>query len=683
MPSVLDRLYVYIRLTGTYEHEYVIRHYCRVNTVDVHVVVLPAVMREHERLAALDRMVGHWKTPSRSRRTSRTSRTSRNKPSSTPTPTDPNTLDALRQRAHASYIDVYTPEELDHMLYRAQHPKPPAYIESRPPKPLHHPVARPTAPTTFRTDRRQPEATIDTLQAFGLTNVKVRELHPSHVLHLDDGQDAQPITYSLFGSLFGFPWLTRNPRAPPGPLAVNAPSRQHPEAIRQSVTRTKVQLETYLNDPQKLAVVGVLPKSHQKVLRMGSSGRPERFDRVVAVALFTFVPNSSTRPTYVRLDGVLVDYAYDETLQPLVSRRNENYGIYANFVRAAMRYALHVGDDHDVVYDVVDDVWHQLLRYMNRHTTTRAYRFETLLRKCAFVPMSRLVEPPNAIVQSAPSSSASSSSSSSSSSRSSPPGRTWSQWFRDWIRRRTATSTSTTGPRPPLVYSALHVHCQPGRWKECLARVQALHQDKPFSEQLRIASRYYNPNGQPSPRPVRKHTRSKRQVSLKRGAEVLQSYYAQKYLPGGTLPTVSSPTPPTPTTSSPTTSSPTTSSPSPSPSRSPAHRYCTAIRNHLQRTSKARRPVLTLAEGNTWRFRPREGVPITPESKGPPDRYYLEGLDMTTDIGRALFVYPMGKRGTPRELVRPVGTVENTVEDPVENTVKNTIENTSDDTQSP
>lgn len=647
MPSVLDRLYVYIRLTGTYEHEYVIRHYCRVNTVDVHVVVLPAVMREHERLAALDRVVGHWKTPSRSRRTSRTSR---NKPSSTHTRTDPNTLDALRQRAHANYIDVYTPEELDHMLYRAQHPKPPAYIESQPPKPLHHPVARPTAPTTFRTDRRQPEATIDTLQAFGLTNVKVRELHPSHVLHLDDGQDAQPITYSLFGSLFGFPWLTRNPRAPPGPLAVNAPSRQHPEAIRQSVTRTKVQLETYLNDPQKLAVVGVLPKSHQKVLRMGSSGRPERFDRVVAVALFTFVPNSSTRPTYIRLDGVLVDYAYDETLQPLVSRRNENYGIYANFVRAVMRYALHVGDDHDVVYDVVDDVWHQLLRYMNRHTTTRAHRFETLLRKCAFVPMSRLVEPPNAIVQSAPSSSASSS------SQSSPPGRTWSQWFRDWIRRRTTTSTSTTGPRPPLVYSALHVHCQPGRWKECLARVQAVHQDKPFSEQLRIASRYYNPNGQPSPRPVRKHTRSKRQVSLKRGAEVLQSYYAQKYLPGGTLPTVSSPTPPTPTTSSSATSSPTTSSPSPSPSpsRSPAHRYCTAIRNHLQRTSKAHRPVLTLAEGNTWRFRPREGVPITPESKGPPDRYYLEGLDMTTDIGRALFVYPMGKRGTPRELVRPV-----------------------------
>ena len=248
------------------------------------------------------------------------------------------------------------------------------------------------------------------------------------------------------------------------------------------------------------------------------------------------------------------------------------------------------------------------------------------------------------------------------------------------IRRRTATRRR----RPVLVhlvYSALHEHCQPGRWKECLARVQALHQDKPFSEQLRIASRYYNPNGQPSPRPVRKHTRSKRQVSLKRGAVVLQSYYAQKYLPGGTLPTVA--------TSSSTTSSSTTFSPS--PSRSPAHRYCTAIRNHLQRTSKARRPVLTLAEGNTWRFRPREGVPITPESKGPPDRYYLEGLDMTTDIGRALFVYPMGKRGTPRELVRQVDAVEDVVddavedivEDVVEDAVEDAVEDTSDNAQSP
>ena len=52
---------------------------------------------------------------------------------------------------------------------------------------------------------------------------------------------------------------------------------------------------------------------------------------------------------------------------------------------------------------------------------------------------------------------------------------------------------------------------------------------------------------------------------------------------------------------------------------------------------------------------------------------------MTTDIGRALFVYPMGKRGTPRELVRPVDAVEDVVDDAVENIVEDVVEDAVED----
>ena len=52
---------------------------------------------------------------------------------------------------------------------------------------------------------------------------------------------------------------------------------------------------------------------------------------------------------------------------------------------------------------------------------------------------------------------------------------------------------------------------------------------------------------------------------------------------------------------------------------------------------------------------------------------------MTTDIGRALFVYPMGKRGTPRELVRPVDAVEDVVDDAVEDVVDDAVENIVED----
>lgn len=567
-PALLERLYIYVHFHGPHERAHYVHTFCRVQEWTVRVLLFPGVMSERERLDTLQHMA---------------QQATGDAPATPP-----------------AFVDVYAPEDIDRLVSRARHPKSPAYME--PPTPSNGTASAAHAPAThFRPDRRQQRKTIDAVDFFGGARLNVVELTASHVV--DTG-------ISLFGQ---------------------SVQTLHPQSIRRLLDRGRTQLQAYLRDPSRLAVVAVLPRSHQKVLRLGAgataANTPERFDRVVAVALFTFVPYQTARgrPTHVRLDTVLVDYAYDELLAN-VPQRDERYGVHANFVRVAMRYALHVGDDHDVVYDVHEDWVRALMRQVGLAPVFRENSFEALLLRCGFVAMPRLSDPP-------------------SDPPADGPARTWSEWFRQWYQ-----TLRQRGTLPPLVYSALTVDCTQ-TWKACVRRVRELHPNKPLTQQLRIASQHYDPAGTTQRRRPKRPTRSHRRVTPAQGAHILRTYYMQKFLrnagdPEAIAAAIAAGTPAG--TAAPVTG---TAHENAGELATLVDAYCKAIRHHLRHTQSSRR-VLTAAAGDTWKYRPDPLKPVLPSTTaGGPDSYYLEGLNMHTAVGAQLYAYPLGRRHTPPHLV--------------------------------
>jgi hypothetical protein len=566
--STTDTMFVDIQLCGTHEHQYHFFHYCRVEHASTRVLVMPMFMTQEQLLQALETMVVQQRQANG--------------------PEHANRMSAPSHR----FIAEYTLSEVASLVHNKKHPTPPAYVEtSAKSRKLQRLEAagvdirgngHPRVPiTTFRTDRRQPQKTIDRLKSFGTELVKVRELSEMQSL---DGESMQDARQSLLQWLFG-----------------HTPVREeHPLSIRSQLRKSGVRLENYLNHPQKLALVAFAPRSDKRALRGTAASSPFRHERVVAVSLFTFVPyhKPSQILAHVHLDAVFVDHPYDELRQTKATMRTEDYGIHANFVRACTRYALHVGDDHDIVYDQ---------KSHGRRDAIGTRLFE----KCGFVSVPW------------------------------PPV----------LSKMTGSAKTRAGMA--LVYSALTIGCASGDWKACVARVRKLHPHKPFSEQLQIASTHYSPTtpsgvarsagraneGAAAAVAVVRTRRSKRQVTVAKGAQILRDYYLMKHA-GLQLDQ----------------SMDEWADAAVSPQR--VQKACQEIRRHLRHTQKRRR-VLTLEDQNTWKYRPTPGKPITEKvTSGGPDSYYLKGLDVHSPEGKALYMHPLGKTHTPTDLVHSSGNGE-------------------------
>lgn len=594
-----ERVYVLLRVIGVREVRYKLFTYSKVTQIGAHVLVLPGVMDTAARGKALLRLL-RATVPYPS-----------HPPLRAPKLDDDNAPPRRAERTTLRSAALYTHEDLRALLALHRDPTVPAYTERSAKSVLlraleRHPIAEGNpgdhrAPTSFRADRRQPHRVIETIDFFGGDRLHVRELTSSMVV--DHAQPAaNGIARGILRGVFG------------------TASHISPESIASLLQRSRVAVEAYLNDPQKLAVVAYLPRSHQTVRRLD---RRERHDRILGVALFTFVPGGSrgpTRPheppgevrvasyTHVRLDALIVDGAIDETRQRRTSRRNEAYGAFANFARAAMQYALHVGGDHDIVYARPHE--YNLTTWLRRRAASvhqlgmphNDRALPRMLRRCGF----KRLDATTAI-------------------------------GRDYARAAASPTSAFLRSTNPftdtvLVYSALTVVCTTGKWRECVQRVRALHPEKRFAEQLKIAQTYYTPK---HPRPSQPGTattlprRSKRAVSVTVGARLLQAYYLEKFLGRTSLQAADVHDP------------------------DAVRKCCSAIRHHLDRTRKTQ-PVLALDSGKTWLFRTPPHVPITPQKKhGGPDSYYLEGLDAQSEAGAKLYAHPLGKRFTPLAQVKP------------------------------
>ena len=571
-----DVIYVGVQLHGKYEHQYRIYTYCRVEKADVRVLVFPAFMSEASRLQELQALASchHMFGPGRGE-------------------------GDIKDR----HIATYTLSEAADLLRRATHATGPAYVETSAKskrlarlgsnndadgggRPKHD------AHRSFWAARRQPAITIDRLKSYGTEMVKVQELGELQSL---TGERTQRTKQSLLQ------WLWRGS---------SSGQRDHPQSIRGQISRRNLRLEEYLNHPQKLAVVAFSPQSSNRALR-GSHGQSMfRFDRVVATALFTFVPfhKGSHTPTHVHLDAVVVDGQYDELTRPVAEHRTDTYGIRANFLRAALRYALHVGSNHDVVCDADTYITHGPLGLQ-------------VLGRCGFTAMPW--QSPRA-------------------QQSDTPSLSTSWWTTAMRRVWDAVSSNQIHPLGgmALVYSALTFTCSSGNWKACVAKVRQLHPTKRFAEQLRIASAHYASTiagGASSASARRSSTtvrRSRRHVSIAVGVRVLREFYLAKHAGLQAEQTLDEWADTNPTNDQ-------------------LEAACKAIRHHLRHTQKSRR-VLTATDHNTWKFRPAPGKQVTANTaSGGPDSYYLQGLDRCSAEGKVLYTYPLGRKHTPTTMVVP------------------------------
>lgn len=184
--------------------------------------------------------------------------------------------------------------------------------------------------------------------------------------------------------------------------------------------------------------------------------------------------------------------------------------------------------------------------------------------------------------------------------------------------------------RTPLKYTAKAITCS--SWEECKELVREKYPNMPLKDVLVMASDLC-PSSQGKTAPTTPK-RSRRPVSAKQGAKILQEYYTQKLLvPAGVSLELSK--------------KEVESAMADEEKAQAIQAYCKTIRNHLRRTRK--HTVLTIAKKNTWKYRPDPNEDITPESYQGPDKYVLEELDATHELGEELVKRPMG-RSTPTVL---------------------------------
>ena len=318
-PLAYERMYLHVRVFGVHEvrRGYVSNtSYCRVQRVELRVLVFPAVMTADARLACLQRL----------------GRTLTVQP-----------LAHLREHVFtlankAQFVDHYSVKSLNKLVRRAKTP----FATSRKSARIARDDAQFAKSTSnlsasdkhtlhvARTRRQQQQDThdIDVLRHFHGPNVHVRELDANQSVHVDDERDTtswMSVLYKKFGYTY-----------------------EHAHAIAYQLR--KVPLQAYLNDPSKVAVVAVLPASQRYA---ALAGAVDQIVGVVLLQLVPFVAHSKTHkstPAHVRLQGVYVDYKYDEYLLDKTNHAEAN-GIATNLMRAAVRYSLRVFRRHNIEYD--------------------------------------------------------------------------------------------------------------------------------------------------------------------------------------------------------------------------------------------------------------------------------------------------------------------------------------------
>jgi hypothetical protein len=587
---VPNHMYISIYIEGTYERNY-LRSHCRVTSAQAVVVSFPVCVsrrRQHRLLYSLNPAA--------------------------------NIRDQLQSRG-LQYMNVYTVGDMNAAYNLAAHPQhhaaaAAAYVENvenaeKAEKAAPVSTAR-LAPgdsracerlrdvgialnQTTRTTNdlakgaaREPGKTFAKLRYYYGPNVNVKELSKSH------GVNREQADVSLFS------WRHVSRVRQQLRRAVTTPAAQ------QSIHRLlrHIPLETYIEDPFKLAVVAVFPHTTSD-------------SSIVAAVLFTYMPPNlvarakrqqqpHTPPkqtlAYLMLDGVYIDGKYDECILDPQHLSPKN-GIRANLLQAAMQYAHKIYGGHDVLYAGADS------------------QLRSVLLRVGFdhepVPHSH---GSNSSVASV-------------------------------VMTRLQHLVTATAANPVLRYKTAALDCT--SWETCKQAVSRKYPNMSLKKKLVMASDIYASSRRKrkgrrsrsasaaSHRPPPTRRRTKRVVSVAGGAKLLQSQYAHKYLSPHQINPKSTKNEFEQLMKDPATSA-------------PLRAYSRAIRQNLRRTRKY--VVLRPGDNNTWKFRPKSS-----NSADPPDattttattcadRYVLEGLDADTEPGLSLLKFPLG-RATPSELL--------------------------------
>lgn len=462
----------------------------------------------------------------------------------------------------------------------------PAYVERTPSSSASSSA---TAPT---------KTTLATLASNYGPNVRVKELDATHVVHRDE----DPVRAGWFGA---------------GPACI------------QPATAT-MHLERYLNDPQRMAVVAVAPENqyldeHERV-RDPTADRvecrvPVSGDSIVGVALFERIAfagervrQSASRQPSRTASGrkrPTRKQPHRACKQRRASRSASHPPTGANTAKATPRPVLRPTTIRMHAF-AVDYAYDEEVRVPGgKHDPACdgiKYRF-----LAAAMQHARAVYGDHDIV-----------------CTSSDPGlratlRTFG--FREHgAAVRVANTSAYQWPwkTHALVFPAIAMQCT--TWKECVALIKERYPEMSLKERMVKAKDFYT--NKPATRDAKSDTspgpkRSHRKVSPATGVTVLCDYYAHKHLlPNGIdlkqadLRALDDAT------------------------LAHVRTYATAVRRHLERTRK----VEVLSGARTYLFRPEPHRAITATAQHGPDAYYLEGLDKTTEPGRTLHAYPLGKR---------------------------------------
>ena len=198
-------------------------------------------------------------------------------------------------------------------------------------------------------------------------------------------------------------------------------------------------------------------------------------------------------------------------------------------------------------------------------------------------------------------------------------------------KRSPFMSSFSLQQRPPLLcYRSSIVQCQ--NWKECLALVKRRHPAMLLKKQL-ILAKELMPKNQTKKSVSTKPKRSRRAVNIKEGRKLIEMYYSEKYLQPHDISLKS-------------TKQELKNALADSEKRKALHNYCKAVRNHLKRTKKTI-VMLSKDKKNTWKFRPENENELLLQKI--PEKYALEELGDTSELGRAMMENPFG-RSTPTEL---------------------------------
>ena len=358
------------------------------------------------------------------------------------------------------------------------------------------------------------------------------------------------------------------------------PLSSPPASIRHQLQRHG--LEKYINSRKTLAVVAVLPQMHLS-----------QSMHIVAAVLFQYVEpvlvahrqrtsQRKTHPAHIQLKHVLVDPRYDEYVQDSKQQR-DTYGIRQTLIRLAIPYTQKIFGPHDIYYT-------------HQHRSTH----KALLQSGHF--------------------------------RKQKPAR------HSGIATRVKHTLHAQIHMPVLKYTAKSdLKCT--GWEECKQMVQQKYPNMSLKDVLILTSEL-------CPTSRKKHThnetpkRSRRLVSAKQGAAILQTYYTQKHLaPAGISLSMSKKEVEKALDSK--------------ASQHAVDTYCKAVRQHLQRTRK--HTLLRQQKKNTWKYRPDPTVDITSDTRIGPDKYILEELDASCEPGISLMKKPMGKC-TPHQYVADTNT---------------------------